>query len=305
MSAYPRAELETGFFLERYLGWSVLARGERYKLLTRRAGPVRRLVLLSSNAAQRDLDQLAIMYRFFGPLTTLIWNDFSAGEGTLDGRALSEITENKWFGGGTFVFDLQETEESLFGKIASRERSKIRKAERSGFEVEITDTPSQALVTDFARLYAQMAAQRSLEPLDRPLLDKMIADGVLTFARVHEGGKTLTVNVLYRTAKHAYYMHAAQDGEAKDTGGHLLLWKSLQHFKARGLSWYDFGLVPTTDPENGIYRFKKCFGGSFEPSGRQFASSSRWVDAAVHTYRRGRNAWQSVQNKAALKVSDA
>lgn len=291
--AYPRIEIQPDFVLERYLGWRVLARGDRFKVLAKRVGPARKALILSDGASPSDIDAVARRHRLVSPTTMLTVNDFRWSDGDAEakvlGRALTPITTGRWFGAGTFYFDLAEDEATLFGRISSRERSKIRKSERDGMTAEFLEKPSERDLARFYELYDRMANERSLPLADRKSIQAMLADGALLFARACDSrGVALTLHLIYRTPTHAYYYHAVSDA-VPDPGGHLLFWKSLMHLKGLGIRWYDFGLVASTDPQHGIFRFKKCFGGAFASSGREWQRNPRWLQRTTSAIRQLRD----------------
>ncbi len=295
-SDYPRVELCPNFLLERYLGWTVLEQEARLKLMARRLGPARRLVLLSDGGSLDAADAMLRSHRAFRPATMLTVNEFQWRDGDPEraalGHELTPVLVRNWFGAGTYAFDLSQSEETLFANISSRERSKIRKSERLGLRTEFLDRVTEADLDRVVALYDAMARERGLSPADRPMLRRMIDEGFLVFGQsVDADGRPLTINLVYVLPTHAYYYVAVHDSAAPEPGGHLLIWKTLQYLKQRGVRWYDFGLVSSMDSTEGIHRFKKCFGGRFEPSGREWQNNPAWMERTVRVLRRV-NQWR-------------
>lgn len=293
---YPHIELEPETFLEEVFGWSLLEHAPGLKLLGRRVGPARKLFLLMDRPATQVVAELARRHRLTRPMTMLTACDFGWVPGdaelALKGKTLPVVEAARMRFAPTFVFDLSEGEEALFSKIASRERSKIRKSERGGMRAEMIERPTATDLDRFLKLYAPMAQERGLEPLRAEPLRRVFDRGHMVLARaVDASGKAATIYLLYVLPKHGYYLYAAHDSSAPDPAGHMLFWKSLVYLRSRGVRWFDFGMVGSTDPNDGIYRFKKCFGGAFVTPGREWELRPRWMDSAAVFARRGRTLW--------------
>jgi hypothetical protein len=307
--AYPRVELSEGYALERYFGWSLVDHQSGVmKLLERRVGPLRRSLLLTDGLDDAEVETLFRRHQLLRPGTVLVFNDFSDGRAeprTVLGCALRSKAEGRWFGIGTYVFDLSQDDATLFGKIASRERSKIRKSEREGIRTEFLDAPSRADCDQFEAMYARMVNERALAPLNRRWIDRMFDDRMAFLARsVAPDGQILTINIVYVMAEHGYYLYGVHDPTAPDPAGHLLHWATLRHLRAMGRRWYDFGLVSSADPKNGIYRFKKCFGGAFYSSGREYGHVGPWLDRGVRALHRVRTAVQRLRSGSQVGRGD-
>lgn len=261
----------------------LVARPPHLKILEKDAGPVRRLLVLVDRPADEVLDAGLRSVRPFGPLTTLVYVDFAADPAAAEAHVLGRRLEarGRWFGVGTFVFDLGKSEAELFGAVAARERSKIRKSERDGIETVFSSRPSALQVDRFLGLYGAMAKERGLEEVDPRRLGRMFEDGHAVLAEAVKDGAVLTANVVYVTPEHGYYVHGAHDPSAKDPGGHLLHHRTLLHLKATGRRWYDFGMIASSDPEDGIHRFKRAFGGVLLASGREFQHAPPWLAVAA------------------------
>jgi hypothetical protein len=310
--AYPRPELSHGFYYEKYAGWGVATESERLKVLVRRIGPVRRYVLLADGAPDRTIADASRTLGLLSPRATLIAVDFAADEGAdisesgvrrALGDSLVPVTERKWFGAGTFVFDLSKSDEALFSAIVPRERSKIRKSEKSGVTTVFTFDPDPEDLERFFRFYKRMADERGLPMLDEDGVRRMLRarDALLAVAR-DASGEARTLNVVYVTEEHGYYLHGTHDPDVTERGGHLLHWKTLQHLRSIGKRWYDFGLIATESESDGIYRFKKSFGGELVRSGRQFSHEPLWLSWAARAGRRARSVAREAEKELRRRV---
>jgi hypothetical protein len=294
---YPRIELAEGYFLEGYLGWTLVDRGERWKVLERRSGPLSRLLYLSdSSAGTVEHAKAADVLRRVGlrrPWVRLTWNDFSGRDDWPFGRSLSRTlevaTEARWFGVGTYVFDLARTDEELFARVLPRERTKIRKSSRGGITTDFLEAPTTRDLAEFVAFYTRMARERGLDALHLPTLSRMFADGVAVMGRARdESDHGLAWSIVYFTREHGYYLYGVHDPDARDAGGHLLHMRTLSYVRSRGRRYYDFGLVGSADEREGIHRYKRSFGGSFLPSGKEWSLSPVGLSRAVSLAKRVR-----------------
>lgn len=280
LAAYPRCQIAAGGFFETYFGWRVREEwAPRLKLLQKAVGPARKLLLLLDGARQAEVDAIARDHAVFRPGSLLRVHDFADDEGRgclVDGRTLAPA--GAMFGAGTFIFDLKEPESVLFGKIQDRERSKIRKSERAGVYARFSRHPRIDELQRFVEYYGAMARERSLDVVKLRDLERLFRhERAIYGASYDESGAPLTIHITYTQAKHGYFLHGVRAPGGADAAGGFFQWELLKHLKKVGIRWYDFGLVPNVDPSNGLYRFKKSFGGHWLPSGKSYAHAPTWI----------------------------
>ena len=261
------------------------------KVLAKSLGPARKLMFFVDHAKPAEVDAVAREHGVFRPGTILSFHDFADDEGLQRVVADRSLTPKvAAFGAGTFIFDLREDEPTLCARIADRDRSKIRKAERSGARAVFTRSPSAAEIAKFTALYGQMATERSLEAVTPRALAGLFRAGRAIFGTSFDAdGRALTMHVTYTQERHGYFLHGVRDPQVVDAAGGFFQWELLRHLKREGIRWYDFGLVPNVEPNNGLYRFKRSFGGHWLPSGHSYESSSEWLGQAAALAGRLRN----------------
>jgi hypothetical protein len=285
-SPTPRVELSPGYFLERYFGWTLVAQDDEWKLWQRRDAGLARRLLVSDGASAACLSA-GLREARPRPLVRTIWNDFSSTSDTGSrylGGDWFELAPSgaRWFGVGTYVFDLAQSDDALLAGALPRIRTRVRSTRRLGFHTTFLEGPARDVVDIFAARYARMAHERGLAPLDRRALDGMFASGDAVLAvAVDPGGRARVCNVVYLTETHGYYLHGVHDESVRETAGHQLHMDTLSYVRSRGRRWYDFGIVASPDPNEGIHFFKRCFGGIFLPSGVERHASSRSAAAAL------------------------
>ncbi len=289
-ASYAPIMLHKGWVLERYYGWSVVHEGPMLKLLRKSRGPLTTALLLARDASDESVAALAALHGLPGWRSVVVCNDFSShAEGTcriIAGARFTRVTTGRWFGVGTFVFDLSESLDTVWGRIAPRERTKCRKVERLGITMDFDDHPTPEAIDTFLELYGRMARARGLEHPCRETLLRMFADGRLLMGRsMDRAGRCLTMNLTYLCGGQGYFLHGARAEEIPDGVGHHAHWETIKMLKGAGLRWYDLGLVPSCDPSDGIYRFKASLGGEFVDFGREFQFVPLRLRAAYRTFR--------------------
>lgn len=285
---FPPCELEPDWALSRYFGWRDVARRDDGALLERWTGPVRRRLLLLHGAPAGWVDELAARHRLFSPLATLTVQDFARepadGPQIVRGRVMAR-GDGRWFGAGTFYYDLSEPEARLRARFPN---GKLNHAKKVGLVVDVSTRPSDAAVGEVVSLYASLAAQKGLSPLDGRQLRAMADDGHAALVRGEVAGRTAAVLWVYTMPRHGYFLHAARADGAPRGVADVLHWEAVRWLKETGRSWYDLGLVPSTDPGDGLFVFKQRLGGSFCSSGTEHAYRPAWLEVAWEPLRQAR-----------------
>lgn len=292
-ASYVPIMFHQGWALERYYGWSVVHEEPTLKLLRRTRGPITTSLLLARGASDEGVADVVLRHRLRRPFSIAVLNDFSsrAEEGIriVAGSQFRHVTAPRWFGVGTFIFDLTEHTDALWSRVAARERTKCRKVERLGIKVEFHVRPDEERIDAFLRLYGRMARERGLEKACGDTLRRMFADGSLVMARcLDPAGRNLVINLTYLCDEQGYFLHGARAEDIPAGVGHYVHWQMIRWLKAASFRWYDMGLVPSRDSSDGIYRFKASLGGTFVDFGREFQLVPTGLRAAYHVFRRVR-----------------
>lgn len=285
--------LQPGWVLERYFDWQCRVQEPNLKLLSKRRGLLVSNLLLGTGGSRKRLADLVEGRHLLGPLQ-LTWiceldADLPQGEFEWAGRRLAPLQDSRWFGVGTFVIDLGAEEGQLLSRIASRERTKLRQAERSGLSTDATASPTREDLAQFASLYGQMARARGLERPTVELLQRMSRDGVLVLARCRASdGRTLVANLAFTSHAQGYFLYGARHADAPAGAGVLAQWALIRALKTAGLRFYDLGLVASTSDHDGRFRFKRALGGTFVPFGPEYRHVPAWLRVPYRLFLTGR-----------------
>lgn len=286
---FPPCEIEPDWVLSRYYGWHVAERRSDAVLFQRRVGPVVRRLLLVHGAPQGWLDELADEHALFAPTATLTVQDFarepSDGPLVIAGRALAP-GDGRWFGAGTFFYDLGESEAALRARFP---KGKLNHAKKLGLDVIVDERPDGAAIAQFLALYDAMAKVKSLPPLDARMLDAMARGSHMLLLRGVIDRATVAALVVYVQPRHGYFLHAARAESAPRGVADVLHWEAIRWLKDTGRRWYDMGLVPSVDPQDGLYVFKQRLGGDFCSSGVEQVFSPRWLQQVWSPLRAARD----------------
>lgn len=273
----PRFELSRDAYLETAGGWSLAFRGPGSKLLVQQRGPVSRALgfFETQESWASVASWVAPTLQRASDVTVILFDNAEPV-----GVALSPGVAPFWLGFGTLLFDLRLTDDLLLSQVASRERSKVRKLRSEGWRTTFATRPGPELEA-FERFFVALAARRGLSiPSMGGIRDLLISGRAFLAASVSPTGSIATVNVVFLSDTHGYYLHGAHDGALKEAGGHLLHLETLSECRRRGRAWYDFGLIGSLDPDDGIVRFKRSLGGIFQHSGREWRRRTAMLSTA-------------------------
>jgi hypothetical protein len=282
---YVPLMLKPDWIWERYYGWSVLQESERLKLLGKRRGPLNTYLVMARGAALREVEAAMASHGLLESLSIIAFNDFcdasERAECVIGGRVFRRVWSRRWLGVGTLVFDLGSDLEMLQAGMASRERTKCRKAERFGVTVQFTRAPEAGPIDAFLGFYARLARERGLERISRAQLEQIFAAGNLMAAHcVDAQGRSLVVNLIYLGHGQGYFLHGARAEVIPDGAGQLIHWETVKCLKDMGLAWYDLGLLASRRADDGIYRFKKALGAGLVDFGSEYRHVPSGLGAA-------------------------
>ncbi|ARN79941.1 GNAT family N-acetyltransferase [Methylocystis bryophila] len=273
-TVYRHIALEPGAPHEKYFGWRVLREEPRLKLIMLRRGPIRRCLLLVAGLTDAEIGKLVLEEKLLDPRTDLFLHDYQD-----QGRETREIGGRLWRPAGaglrllniaTFVFDLHQDDDALRAAMSPDYRRKLRRANDAGLEVVEDQAPPPEVFGEFMGRFEAMARERGLGAFPYSVAQRMFAAGDLSLFRVRAGDGVRTAATVYQAGDKAIFMTGVRAEKRNDGSGQLLHFEIMRALRARGVCWYDFGGVPTLDESNGIYQFKKGFGGKLLSLGTEY-----------------------------------
>jgi hypothetical protein len=274
--SYVPLQLRSGWVLEKYLGWEAVESQEgRLKLLRKAHGPLRRWILLARGLTNADAAACAARNRLRSALSSIVIVDMD-GRTEADWMSLgissARPPKRRTFGVGTFVIDLKRSKSDLQKELASRTRRMLRRAEAESFRVQVNPMPSREALEPFWALYPAMASSRSLQIPAAVAIDRMAEAGDLLTVTCHSklGAATATI-LVYVQHDTGFFLYGARAGRQSDGASHLVHWEAMTFLQERGYRWYDFGQVPSCSDDDGLYVFKREFGGLFVGYGSELS----------------------------------
>lgn len=276
----------------RYLGWRECPGQPGIRVIERGFGPItRRLLLLDRSDYDRDA-LAAALGADRSPLRETFVHDFTGADAVrahLSARGYAELgASRRLLNIATFVIDLGRSEAELKAALTSDARRKLRRAVESGMSFD-AHAGSPEEIEAFHRANAVLATARRFQPVARDLTSRMLSEGAARLFTVRLDGAPIAFLLIYLAEDSAIFLHGAST--VKDEGsGYLLQWGAILALQAAGVRWYDMGGLPAIDSANGIYRFKKAFGGELVRLGCEYGrvgSVARAARAALLAVRRG------------------
>lgn len=280
-------DLEWGY--EKYFGWSLIESASEYVVYAKSFGFLKRYLVLSQLGGDEISNKLSRLElpTALSVLTVKEFSTFEDGTDPLKVGALriNRVSENeRIFNRHTFVIDLNLSEESLYQNLTSDYRRKIRKARDSGAEVEISTNVSHEYLAGFLNRYVGMANDRGLYTPKLVILQNMANDGNLFMCTVSVGCELISQVLIFKVGDKAIFLYGVGSKKNNDGSGQFLHWEIIKFLKSIGISCYDLGGVPNLNIENGIYRFKKGFGGELVNLGVEYYYCPSWVRLAKNIY---------------------
>jgi GNAT acetyltransferase-like protein len=159
------------------------------------------------------------------------------------------------------TLDLRGTPPELFARVAAPARRSVRKAEKIGLSVEVSQAPSA--VEEFYRLHIRTRRRHGLPPQPMSFFSNIQANiikaglGFVVLAR--NGARLVAAAMFFRSGKSAIYKFGASDKARQDLrGNNLVMWEAIKFLVQDGVEKLYLG---RTSLENaGLRRFKLSWG---------------------------------------------
>ena len=161
--------------------------------------------------------------------------------------------------------DLRSGIEVLFSRFASSVRRAIRKAEKSGLNVQVVS--SREAVLRFYWLHILTQKRQGLPPMPLSyflrIYDSIIEPGLGFVVLVEKKARPVAAAVFFSYGKRAIYKSAASDKTFQDLRpNNLVLWEGIKSLKRRGVDTLHLGA--TSMEGEGLRRFKLSWGSEEE-----------------------------------------
>lgn len=159
------------------------------------------------------------------------------------------------------TLDLRGGVAGLFARLKSSARRAIRKAERSGLRVEVTQ--SREALLNFYRLHVLTRQRHGVPPQSVAfflhLHDEILRQNLGFVAVVSAASRPIAAGVFLHFGKKAVYKFGASDQNFQQfRGSNLFMWEGIRFLAENGFETIHFG---RTSPENeGLRRFKQTWG---------------------------------------------
>lgn len=274
--------LHPDWILTRYSGWQTVHNDANCVMLEKRGFPLRRVCVLSVVQASEIFERQDFT-RFCDGKTLITLKVIPPGNaadsiGRSQGLRLTPDS-HRIFHKFTFVIDLSASIEQLWMAMRPTNRNLCKKAEQTQIRVRIEGAPNADDIDHFFDFYSEMARLRGLSTPQRVKLEAMFSDRKLILGCAERDNAVLSMALVYLAGDAAMYLYGVSPGRNADGAGQLLQWEVIRALKARGISRYDLGGVPRVDESDGIYKFKKGFGGEGMALGPEFYWAPAWFQA--------------------------
>jgi hypothetical protein len=288
---YQPIFFDDDWVMPQHQGWTVCLKGPKLRVLQKSYGVMTRVLVLCTDTGDTAIGAALRQSELAAAPSEIIVRDFAptaAAARTINGRRFVPVEESeRLLNKATFVIDLAKSEETLFGRLRESYRRKIKRAIAAGVTFASHDAPVPAIVDGFVGAYQDMAVGRGLRLVRGSDIERMLERGHLLLCMA--GGASRSYAAIYVCAGKGYYLYGASSGASDPVVGTFLHYEIMRQLKSRGLRWYDLGGVPAIDESNGIYQFKKGFGGELINFGQELVHRPvfvRGVRTGVRALRR-------------------
>jgi hypothetical protein len=161
----------------------------------------------------------------------------------------------------THELNLSKTEKELFSGLRDSTRRNIKKADKAGVSVEISQ--SLESTKSFYRLNCITRKRHGLPPQPfsffERLLEHVISKGHGILVSAAYSGEVIASSVFLHFGKGAIYKYGASDLAHQDLRpNNVVMWEAIKWCKERDFETFNFG---RTEPENeGLLQFKRGWG---------------------------------------------
>lgn len=168
---------------------------------------------------------------------------------------------------GSHVIDLTEGEDTLWGRVHSKHRNVIRKAEKEGVTVK---SGGMELLDDYLLLDRATWARSQSASSGRAYYARQLetmGDSIRVYLAEWNGVPQAGA-IFYVNPAMCYYMYGSSADRPLTGAANLLQWTAIRDMKAAGVKKFSFVGCRINEDENskyhGIQRFKERFGGTLE-----------------------------------------
>lgn len=166
---------------------------------------------------------------------------------------------------GSHVIDLSQTEEELWGKVHSKHRNVIRKAEKESVEIK---KGRNELISDYVALERQTQDRTGRKASGLYYYEKQLntlKENIIVYV-AYKDNEPQAGGIFYYNQQMCYYMYGATAKGAFTGSANLLIWTAIRDMKALGVKEFSFVGCRINEDEgskySGIQMFKSRFGGA-------------------------------------------
>lgn len=195
----------------------------------------------------------------------------------------------------TLQLDLTASADQLLADMRKNTRYEVRRAEKLGIVVEISEDPTQ--IPEFYQHQLYLAEKHGFVPFAQDFLqhqfDAFVAQGSAALLHATLDGQLLaSAFLLFYNHEAVYHYGISTPANDKLPGSYACQWTAIQEAKKRGCTRYNFwGVAPKDQPSHrfaGVGLFKRGFGGVEVPYLPAHDLPVSWQYGAVNTFERFR-----------------
>lgn len=289
---YRPVFLDRNWILRQFQGWTCVYEDSNSCLLRLKSWTATRYLMMGFFEISQ-LDSFLLNNVTWHPCTRVTIKCFNmpwdqAPASLLVGRKLLSLVNDKsrMLNKFTFVISLEDSEALLWGRFNDATKRKCRMMSRTSPKFTTISDPHNPCFNTFVTKLAMVSEERNLQMPSISMLHDILLSGFGALHVLSDSELNLSMVLLYSSGDKVYYLYGITLIDTNIGAGHLIHWEAIRHYKNLGYKWYDFGGVSSIDDTNGIYRFKRGYGGNFVDLGAEYIWQGVILETALKCRKR-------------------
>lgn len=268
------------WMLTRYLGWRIILQSDSFKIFEKRISILRRIIILSQLSTEHLFKEVNIN-KYLDNRTAVTVKIIPSETKPVNASVIQTLKycpdEIRIFHKYTYQIDLRLPTETIWENLRATNRNLCKRANEHGVKVHINRCPSLFEIESFLEPFKKMALKHKLPIPERNLLLQMSKSNQLIFAAAGENNLD-AIALVYVAGNFAIYLYGVTPGRTANGAGQILQWEIIKELKNLNIAFYDLGGIPSLDENNGIFKFKKGFGGDLIILGPEYFIAPPWLN---------------------------
>lgn len=169
---------------------------------------------------------------------------------------------------GSYIIDLEKSEDELFSSVHSKHRNVIRKAQKDGILIKHGKDYQKQVIELMNDTFSRQGLSATMDENYLKCLDELSEQVEYWISEDSNGNIQGSAIFLWNKGNSCYYLHGGSAPRTATGAMNLLIWEAMLYMKEKGVRFFDFvGARVSPEPGSkleGIQRFKERFGSTLK-----------------------------------------